>query len=132
NAQPLRLTLITTDEAKQRLAPHMRKGNRAKTLVAPLTLIAAWDPNWHEHLTTLAPEKTGGQQRLAADPAARHQIGQHSAHLQIGYLLLGLRAHGLMVGPMTGFNATGVDEAFHPDTGWRTEMLINVGWAPNI
>lgn len=131
NSQPLRLTLVHTDQAKQRLGPHMRRGNRPKTLTAPMTIIAAWDPNWHHHLDVLAPHREGAREKLEPDPVARQEIGQRSAHLQIGYLILGLRAHGLHVGPMTGFNATGVDEEFHTDTGWKTEAIINVGWEPN-
>ena len=131
NSQPLRLTLVHTPESRARLAPHMRKGNRDKTLAAPMTIIAAWDPYWHRKLSVLAPHKVGARDKLEDDPVARQEIGQRSAHLQIGYFILGLRAHGLHVGPMTGFNATGVDEAFHTDTGWRTEVIINVGWAPN-
>ena len=132
NCQPLRLTLVHTAESRARLAPHMRKGNRDKTLTAPMTIIASWDPYWHRQLSVLAPHKTGAREKLEDDPVARQDIGQRSAHLQIGYFILGLRAHGLHVGPMTGFNATGVDEEFHADTGWRTEIIINVGWAPNV
>lgn len=132
NSQPMRLTLVQTDHAKRRLGPHMRRGNREKTLEAPLTIVAAWDPNWHHSLDVLAPHREGARQKLEPDPDARQEIGQRSAHLQIGYLILGLRAHGLQVGPMTGFNATGVDEEFHTDTGWKTEVIINVGWKPNI
>lgn len=131
NSQPLRLTLIHTDQAKHRLAPHMRRGNRPKTSTAPMTILAAWDPNWHYHLDVLAPHREGAREKLDPDPVARQEIGQRSAHLQIGYLILGLRAQGLHVGPMTGFNATGVDEEFHTDTGWKTEAIINVGWEPN-
>ena len=131
NSQPLRLTLVHTVESRARLAPHMRKGNRDKTLAAPLTILAAWDPYWHRQLSVLAPHKAGARDKLEDDPGARREIGQRSAHLQIGYLVVGLRAHGLHVGPMTGFNATGVDEEFHADTGWQTEVIINVGWAPS-
>lgn len=131
NSQPLRLTLVHTKASRVRLAPHMRKGNRDKTLAAPMTILCAWDPYWHRQLSVLAPHKPAARDKLESDPAARQEIGQRSAHLQIGYLILGLRAHGLHIGPMTGFNAAGVDEAFHLDTGWRTEIIINVGWAPN-
>lgn len=131
NSQPLRLTLVHTAAAKRRLGPHMRPGNRAKTLAAPLTIIAAWDPNWHEHLPQLAPHRAGAREKIAPAAALREDIAQRSSHLQVGYLIVGLRARGMHVGPMTGFNATGVDEAFHTDTGWRTTIIINVGWEPN-
>src|SRR5690625_7873809 len=39
NSQPLRLTLVHTTAAKHQLGPHMRPGNRAKTLAAPMTII---------------------------------------------------------------------------------------------
>ena len=131
NSQPMRLSLIHSPDAKQRLSPHMRRGNRDKTVAAPMTIIAAWDPNWHHYLNVLAPHREGAREKLEPDPAARQEIGQRSAHLQIGYLIVGLRAHGLQVGPMTGFNAAGVDEEFHTDTGWKTEVIINIGWKPN-
>lgn len=131
NAQPLRLTLVHTAEAKRRLGPHMRPGNRDKTLAAPMTIIAAWDPTWHHHLPVLAPHREGVREKLDPDPEARREIGQRSAYLQIGYLIIGLRAYGLHVGPMTGLNPTGVDEEFHAETGWKTAVVINVGWKPN-
>lgn len=131
NSQPLRLTLVHTTAAKHQLGPHMRPGNRAKTLAAPMTIIAAWDPDWHEHLPQLAPHRANARDKIAPDAVLRQNIAQRSAHLQVGYLIVGLRARGLHVGPMTGFNATGVDEEFHAQTGWRTTIIINVGWEPN-
>ncbi|WP_022870497.1 malonic semialdehyde reductase [Yaniella halotolerans] len=131
NSQPMRLTVVHTPDAKQRLGPHMKPGNRDKTLAAPLTIIAAWDPNWHEHLPHLAPQRQGAREKLEPDLAVRENMAKVSSHLQIGYLLVALRAHGLHVGPMTGFNAAGVDEEFHADNGWRTAVIINVGWEPN-
>ncbi|NWN89386.1 MAG: malonic semialdehyde reductase [Micrococcaceae bacterium] len=130
NSQPMRMTLVYSADAKQRLDPHMKGGNRAKTLAAPMTIIAAWDPRWHDHLSHLAPHKAGAHDKLDPDPVAREQIAQVSAHLQIGYLIVALRAHGLHVGPMTGFNAARVDEEFHTDTGWKTAVIINAGWKP--
>lgn len=131
NSQPLRLTLIESAPARARLGRHLSRGNREKTLAAPLTILAAWDPAWHEHLDVLAPQKPQAAAKLDRDLPARETIGRRSALLQTGYLILGLRAHGLHAGPMTGFNAAGVDAEFHADTGWRTEVIINVGWAPS-
>lgn len=131
NSQPLRLTMVHSPTAKKQLGPHMKPGNRDKTLAAPITVIAAWDPNWHNHLPQLAPQREGAREKLEPDVAAREQMAKVSAHIQIGYLIVALRAHGLHVGPMTGFNAAGVDEEFHTDNGWRTAVIINAGWEPN-
>ena len=59
NSQPMRLTVVHTPAAKQQLGLQMKPGNRDKTLAAPLTIIAAWDPNWHDHLPHLAPHRDG-------------------------------------------------------------------------
>lgn len=131
NSQPLRLTLVQSPAAKQQLGPHMKAGNRDKTLTAPMTIIAAWDPNWHHHLPDLAPHKPDAQQKLEPDVEAREHMAKVSSHMQVGYLIVVLRAYGLHTGPMTGFNAVGVDEEFHTDNGWKTAVIINVGWGPN-
>lgn len=131
NSQPLRLTLVHTPAAKHQLGPHMRPGNREKTLAAPMTIIAAWDPNWHQHLPQLAPHREGAREKLEPDVAVREKMAHASGHVQIGYLIVALRAYGLHVGPMTGFNATGVDEEFHAGNGWKTAVIINAGWGPN-
>lgn len=131
NSQPMRLTVVHTPAAKQQLGLQMKPGNRDKTLAAPLTIIAAWDPNWHDHLPHLAPHRDGAREKLDPDLAVREKMAKVSSHLQIGYLIVALRAHGLHVGPMTGFNAAGVDEEFHADNGWKTAVMINVGWGPN-
>lgn len=108
NSQPMRLTLVHTTAAKQQLGPHMKPGNRDKTFAAPLTIIAAWDPNWHDHLPHLAPHREGAREKLDPYLAEREKMAKVSGHLQIGYLIVALRAHGLHVGPMTGFSAAGV------------------------
>ena len=36
NSQPLRVLLIRSEQARQRLVAHMAEGNKAKTLAAPL------------------------------------------------------------------------------------------------
>src|SRR5699024_9710606 len=66
NSQPLRLTLVQSPAAKYRLGPHMKRGNRDKTLAAPLTVIAAWIqigitncPNWLR--IKKVPEKSSTQ-----------------------------------------------------------------------
>lgn len=96
-----------------------------------MTIIAAWDPNWHHHLPDLAPHKPDAQQKLEPDAEAREHMAKVSSHMQVGYLIVVLRAYGLHTGPMTGFNAVGVDEEFHTDNGWKTAVIINVGWGPN-
>lgn len=48
--------------------------------------------------------------------------------LQGGYLILALRAVGLDVGPMSGFDPATVDAAFFAGTQVRTNFLLNIGY----
>ena len=49
------------------------------------------------------------------------------ATLQIGYLIIGIRAAGLAAGPMAGFDAAGVDAEFFPDGRLRSLLIVNIG-----
>jgi 3-hydroxypropanoate dehydrogenase len=49
--------------------------------------------------------------------------------LQGAYLLIAARALGLAVGPMSEFNPDAVDREFFPDGRYRTNFLVNIGYA---
>lgn len=128
NTLPLRLLLVRTSEARERLVSHMSDGNKAKTLAAPLTLVAAADPGFHEHMGRLVPHAVAAREQFeAAGVEGRSPIASQSALLQIGYLIVGLRAAGLHVGPMGGFDRAGVDSEFFSENGWQSQLIINVG-----
>lgn len=131
NGQPLRLALVTSPNARERLVTHLRPGNQAKTLAAPMTIITAYDPNFHHHMPTLAPEREGLREKLDPDAGFRDRSARFNGLLQVGYFLLGLRAAGLHVGPMTGFDPAGVDREFFADSGWRSLVVMNLGHAPS-
>lgn len=127
NTVPLRLLLVRSPAARARLAGHLAAGNRDRVLAAPLTIVAAADPNFHEHLGTLVPHLPNARERFAADAAAREAMARTSALLQVGYLIIALRAAGLHVGPMGGMDAAGVDAEFFTESGWKTLLVLNVG-----
>ena len=129
NNQPLRLDVVASPEARARLAPLMAGPNRAKTARAPLTLIASYDVDWHRHMGHLAPFRQGFAEEAEGKPGMREAMGRTNALIQVGYLLVALRAHGLEVGPMAGFDAAAVDAEFHPDRAWTSLLVINVGHA---
>ncbi|MEP7765407.1 malonic semialdehyde reductase [Sanguibacter sp. 25GB23B1] len=128
NTVPLRLLVVRDAGARARLAEHMADGNKAKTLAAPLTIIAAADPAFHEHLPRLSPHMEGARERFeAAGEDTRVGMARTSALIQVGYFVVGLRAAGLHVGPMGGFDAAAVDGEFFAENGWRSLVVINVG-----
>ena len=126
NAQPLRVLLVRSDEARARLLPHMSEGNRAKTGSAPLVAVLGYDTDFHDQLPTVFPHFPGARD-LFADEAGRHAAGRDGAFLQAGYFLLGVRAAGLAAGPMGGFDAAGVDAEFFPDGRTKSIMVVNIG-----
>jgi len=126
NSQPMRVLLLRTPQARERLIPLLMEGNRAKTRSAPLTAILAADTEFHEHLPRLAPYNPGVKDWFA-DPAHREHAARFNATLQVGYFLLGIRAAGLAAGPMSGFDVDGVDREFFPDGRYRSLVVVNIG-----
>ncbi|MFD6662563.1 malonic semialdehyde reductase [Micromonospora chalcea] len=127
NAQPLRVLLLRSAAARARLLPYVSAGNRDKTAGAPLTAVLAADVDWHDRLPELFPHRPGARDWFTGDPAGREAQARFNAALQIGYLLVGVRAAGLAAGPMAGFDAAGVEREFFPDGRHRVLLLMNIG-----
>ncbi|MET8278034.1 malonic semialdehyde reductase [Micromonospora sp. NPDC005174] len=126
NGQPLRVLLLRSPQARARLLPYVSSSNRAKTASAPLAAVLAADVDFHERLPELYPHRPQARDWLG-DRAARAEQARFSATLQIGYLLVGVRAAGLAAGPMAGFDAAGVTREFFPDGRYEALLLLNVG-----
>ncbi|MBS2964538.1 malonic semialdehyde reductase [Actinocrinis puniceicyclus] len=126
NIQPLRVVLVRSPEARERLVARMSDGNKAKTATAPLTAILAYDPEFHEHLPAVFPHFQGAQDLFKGKPH-RFDTAKFNALLQVGYFILGVRAAGLAAGPMTGFDADGVDGEFFADSQYRSLVVVNIG-----
>lgn len=126
NQSPLRVVLVRSAEARERLVPHMAEGNRAKTATAPLVAILAADNEFHEELPALFPHFPQAKDVFFSERGAREQAAALNASLQAGYFILGIRAAGLAAGPMTGFDAAGVQKEFLDDD--HTPLIIvNIG-----
>jgi 3-hydroxypropanoate dehydrogenase len=127
NQQPLRILVIRSQQARERLLRHLHPRNATRTAVAPLPLILAADVNFHEKLPIVFPHGTGLRESLADRPAERAEQARFNATLQIGYLLLGIRGAGLAAGPMIGFDMDGLNRDFFPDGDLRALLVVNVG-----
>lgn len=129
NNQPLRVTVVRSREARERLVSHMSGNNAPKTSTAPLTLILSADSDFHEHFPKTFPIAPDAREDFAAMPAeARASMAEQNAYLQIAYLIVGVRAAGLAAGPMTGFDAEGIrKEFFGEDSPLRPLVVMNIG-----
>jgi len=127
NTSPLRLARVHAPESRKRLASHLAEGNRERALTAPLTLVVAADASFHEHPGTLVPHWPADAD-LFADEAMRLASARDNAFLQIGYLVVALRASGLDVGPMGISDPAGLDADLLAGTSWRSLIVVNAGW----
>ena len=126
NNQPLRV-LVVTEESRERLLPLMAEGNREKTASAPVALVLAADPRFHDRLPEHFPPFPGARDMFESQPEQRERDAEFNAALQIGYLTVAIRAAGLAAGPMGGFDREGVDREFFAESGWRSLVVMNVG-----
>lgn len=127
NQQPLRIALVRSDEGKQRLLPHLSEGNRAKTESAPLVAVLSADTDFHENLPKVFPHKPDAKDMWAGDDEFRAEHAKLNGTLQVGYFILGVRAAGLAAGPMTGFDAAGINAEFFPDGREKVLVVVNIG-----
>src|SRR5437667_6702270 len=56
NGSPARFVFLTTPGAKALLKPVLAAGNVDKTMAAPVTVIIAWDTEFHENFPRLFPQ----------------------------------------------------------------------------
>ncbi|MGW0554682.1 malonic semialdehyde reductase [Streptomyces sp. NPDC002926] len=126
NQSPLRVVLVRSDEARERLVEHMAEGNRPKTATAPLVAILAADNEFHEELPALFPHFPQAKDMFFAERPAREQAAAFNAALQAAYFIVGVRAAGLAAGPMTGFDFAGVQKEFL-DGDHTPLMIVNIG-----
>jgi 3-hydroxypropanoate dehydrogenase len=127
NTCPARFVFVTSPEAKMRLGECVNPGNVDKVASAPVTVIVAGDSRYYDEMPKLFPSRDyqsvfAGKDDLNADMLARN------VPLQGGYLIIAARALGLDCGPMSGFDADKVNEAFLPDGRWRANFICALGY----
>jgi 3-hydroxypropanoate dehydrogenase len=125
NQSPLRVTLVRSPEARERLVRHLAEGNQSKTASAPLVAILSADNEFHEELPQLFPHFPGAKD-FFGERGVREQNATLNATLQAAYFIMGIRAAGLAAGPMTGMDTEGVRKEFLDDDHTPL-MVVNIG-----
>jgi 3-hydroxypropanoate dehydrogenase len=125
NSLPARIVFVKSKPAKERLKPHLSRGNVDKTMAAPATAIVAYDLQFYAH-----PPK--GQEPLgkffADKPEQAQTVAFRNGSLQGAYLIMAARALGLDCGPMSGFDNAGVDKEFFAASDVKSNFLCNLGF----
>ena len=127
NTCPGRFVFVKSAEAKARLGPALDKGNHAKTMAAPCTVIVAYDMAFYEKLPVLFPH-TDARAWFADNPEPElYRAALRNSSLQGAYLMLAARALGLDCGPMSGFDRARLDAEFFAGTSIHSNFLVNLG-----
>jgi 3-hydroxypropanoate dehydrogenase len=127
NGSPARFVFLTTSAAKALLKPALAPGNVEKTMAAPVTVIVAWDTEFHDNLPRLFPQADMRSYFVGNKPLIDETAFRNSS-LQAAYFILAARALGLDCGPMSGFDADKLNAEFFPDGQWKVNLLCNLGY----
>ena len=127
NASPARFVFLTTPGSKALLKPALAPGNVDKTMAASVTVIIAWDTQFHENLPRLFPQ-FDMRSYFVGNHTLINETAFRNSSLQAAYFILAARALGLDCGPMSGFDADKLNAAFFPDGKWKVNLLCNLGY----
>ena len=128
NTSPGRIAFVVSPEAKERLKPHLSKGNVEQTMRAPATAIVAYDVKFYEMMGKLSANPSARESWMQKTPAELELAALRNSSLQGGYFIMAARAIGLDCGPMSGFNNQGVDQEFFAGTSIKSNFLCNLGF----
>jgi 3-hydroxypropanoate dehydrogenase len=128
NQSPARILFVKSAEAKERLAPHLSEGNRAKTMSAPVCAIIGYDLRFYDHLPKLFPH-TNAKSWFEGKPEQHIETSAfRNGTLQGAYFIIAARALGLDTGPMSGFDNAGVDREFFAGASVKSNFLCSLGY----
>jgi 3-hydroxypropanoate dehydrogenase len=128
NTLPARFVFVQSPEAKQRLAPALSEGNRAKTMQAPVCAIIGYDLRFYERLAETFPHNLAARSWFEGQPAKIQEAAFRNGSLQGAYLIIAARAMGLDTGPMSGFDNEAVDREFFPEGHIKSNFLCTLGY----
>lgn len=131
NCSPGRFVFLESRDSRERLRPALSAGNVERTVNAAVTVIVAMDPLFYEQLPRLYPQAEA-RSWFAADADLAEETALRNSTLQGGYLILAARMLGLDAAPMSGFDNARVDEIFLAGQGWRSNFLVNLGYADGL
>lgn len=127
NCSPARFVFVRSEEGKERMRPALSSGNTEKATTAPVTVIVAYDSEFHEKLPQLFPHSPDAKNWFTTSEQLAYETAFRNGTLQGAYLILAARAMGLDCGPMSGFDNAKMDEIFFKGTSWRSNFLISLG-----
>lgn len=126
NSSPARIVFVESADAKAKLAATMTPPNAAKVMSAPVTAIVGMEMMFYEQLPKLFPHADAKSWFAGNQPMIDATAFRNSS-LQGGYFIVAARALGLGCGPMSGFDAAKVNEAFFAGTTVKANFVCTLG-----
>ena len=127
NTQPMRLLFLRSDPAKSRLRPALSPTNIDKVMTAPVVALVAFDQRFFEHLPRTFPHNPNASAYFSDNEQLAQATAFRNGSLQAAYFIIALRAVGLDVGPMSGFDHAMVDREFFSGKSFRINMICGIG-----
>ena len=127
NCSPARFVFIGSPEGKARIKPYVAESNLEKTMTAPWIVVVATDPTYYSKIPELFPHNPDAAKWFSGSADGGVEAGFRNGTLQGAYLIMAARALGLDCGPMSGFDAPGLDQEFFSENGWKSNFLVNLG-----
>ncbi len=128
NCSPARLVFLASDEARERIKPHLSPGNIDKVMTAPVTAIIASDSKFYDRIPELLPHNPDAREWFSGDEKLAAETAFRNSTLQGGYFIIAARALGLDCGPMSGFSPDGVNAEFFPDGQVKVNFICALGY----
>lgn len=128
NTQPMRITFLRSDEAKERLKPALNGPNVEKTMKAPVVAILGYDNTFWKDFPKFYPIRPEMAERHKENPEVAQHFSFQQSTLQGAYFIMAVRAVGLDSGAMGGFDVAKVNEEFFKDTPVQANFLCSIGY----
>ncbi len=127
NGSPGRFLFLRSNEAKERLRSHLSAGNLTQTMTAPVVAFVCYDLAFHDKFETLWPDNEEVRAWFEGNEEKLLEAAFRNSTLQGAYMIIAVRALGLDCGPMSGFDADGVNREFFANSTIRVNFLCNLG-----
>lgn len=127
NTQPMRLVFLRSVEAKERLKPALAATNVSKVMSAPVVALIAHDLAFADRLAEVFPHKPDAKTLFEGKQGLIDVTAFRNGTLQAAFLIIALRAVGLDVGPMSGFDPDKVNAEFFEGSTLRINFICGIG-----
>jgi 3-hydroxypropanoate dehydrogenase len=127
NAMPGRFLFIKSDAMKEKLYPALMESNIIQVKTAPVTVVIAFDENFHNNVTRLYPAYDA-KEYFETNNEIRQATAFRNSSMQGAYLILAARALGLDLNPLSGFDNGVLDKALFESTTWKSNFLCTIGY----